>query len=522
MTVVNAVVAGEIVLDISTLPEHALESIQAGLTFKNEDKEKAAAERVHGWWDLPDTISLYKEERTRGGGHNLRVPRGYAAALVAGMAGLGHEITWDDRRVDVPAAPGYYRPFTLRDYQFDAAMAMLQSQQGFYECPAGGGKTVTALGTVAWFNQRALIIVDKAGLLEQWRTRAAQFFDFPMEEDEEGRVFASLDGDRTVGKIGENVWEERDLTIALRQTLWSREWENKATKWWRTWGFTGFDEGHHLGAETLGELSRSVESRMMVAFSATPSKSETHGQVVHALIGPIVHRTTRAELYERGVLMRPTVIQIDTGFETPFWVTHDAEFDTDNNVWKCRVPGCKKKGQHMHKNNYTSALKKLVEDEKRNRDIAAFIVARRGHIHLVPSRQLKHLTALKKACIEAGWPEEHIWMLRGEENAAGLSQQIAQEVGAAHEAIIFSTVADEGLDIPPIDHTHVVFPMKQESATIQLVGRGERVAEGKEATFIVDWTDPCEPFITQASERDRVYRKQGFAYPAKTPEMVLS
>lgn len=510
--VVPVRIAGELVMKIDEVPFEALEQIKSALTFANEEREKQSRERVHGWWDLPETICLYKIERRRGGDLVICLPRGFASQLVAGFAQLGIAIAWDDQRSKVEASPGYYKPFALRDYQFAAAIDLIRSQQGFYKSPAGSGKTVTMLGVLAWINQRALVIVDKADLVEQWRLRAADFYDMPTDVDDEGNRTAAYEGERSIGKIGEGIWEERDLTVCLRQTLFSRLWETDSTKWWEKWGAEIFDEGHHLAAETVQEVSRRSTSFYLFGTSATPAPSPTRGKIVHALVGPIVHETPKEVLYERGILMRPTVEIIPSDFKADFWDTHDSW--TKDGELHCNVPGCKKtkKGEkHYHRNNYSSVLKKLVEDKDRNAMIAQLIVADRGHIHLVGSRQKKHLDLLRKACQEAGWPEENMWYLRGEENARGESQAIVQAVQRSHEGVIFSTVAQEGLDIPPIDRVWQTFPIRAEHVIIQYVGRGERVWPGKEDAIIKEVVDPgCEIFKEQHDARTRVYRKEGY------------
>lgn len=489
-------VEGELTIPLDALEPQALAQIKSALTVPNEDRETRAAENIWGWWDLPETINLWRVEERRGGAQVICLPRGFAAGLTAGLGGMGHTVAWEDHRARVEASPGYFQPFTLRDYQLDAVLALLAAEQGFYECPAGGGKTVTMLGLMAYARQRSMVIVDKAGLVEQWRERAATYLGLSLDPEDP----------RGVGKIGEDVWIERDLTIALRQTLWARLWELDATKWWATWGLTLYDEGHHLAADTLAEISRKTVSALMLATSATPAKSPTKGLVVHSLIGPIVHSTPRKLLYERGVLMQPTVERVPTGFQAEFWPTHDSD-----QTGKCQVEGCRKAGtKHGHRNNYSSVLKKLTESKERNELIAQRVVSERGHIHLIPSRQLKHLDALKKAIEKAGW-DGPIFYLRGEENARGESQEIAQAAEAAHEAVILSTVADEGLDIPPIDRVHIVFPMKQDAAVIQLIGRGERVAPNKTDSVIVDYTDSVNVFQAHAEERERVFRMQGYA-----------
>lgn len=512
-TTVTVRVAGELVISLDSLPQMALEQIKSALTVINEEREKQQTLKTFGWWDLPETVALYRIERRRGGDEVICLPRGFASQLGAGLAGMGIPVVWDDQRSKAAAAPGYYQMFVARDYQLWAAQAFLTAEQGIYKCPAGGGKTVETLFEMAMVQQRALLIVDKIALANQWRVRAHQFYGMPVEQDDQGHDIAPLTGDRVAGFIGQGTWEERDFTVALRQTLYERAWQLDATGWWQTWGYTKLDEVHHATADSLAEISRKVTSYYFGGVSATPAKSPAKAAIVNAIVGPIVAETPRQLLYDRGVLMRPTVEVLNGDFFTDFWPDHDAEFDKESQRWKCLVPSCKKNQKHGHRNNYSSVLKKIVEDEDRNARVAARVTAERGHVHLVPSGQLKHLKALRAALVEAGWPDDKIWMLRGEENAKGLDQQIAQQVMAADEAVILASlqVAGEGLDIPPIDRNHVSFPMRDEGATEQLAGRGERVWPGKADTVLVDYREPrMEVLEGQFESRSRVYRMQGY------------
>lgn len=504
-------VSGELVIDVDTMSTVALDSIKAALTVPNEEREKASMLKTFGWWAMPETVALYRVEERRGGRRVICLPRGFSMALGAGMAGLGIEVEWIDSRTSVPAADDYYRPFVLRDYQLDAIAKMLRSEQGVYMAPAGSGKTTSCLGMASWANQRTLVIVDRSNLAEQWRSRAAQFFCMPFTRDANGNLQASIDGERTPGKIGEDVWEERDFTVALRQTLHSKGWGLDAAKWYETWGMVILDEVHHAASETLSEIARRVPSRYFFGVSATPSANETRGQIIHSLLGPIVAETTRQDLYDRKVLVRPTIEVRRGTLEADFWPDHDARFDKERQRWRCEKLGCSVNRKHSHRNNYQSCLKALVESPERNAAIADRIMSERGHVHLVPSRQKKHLDLIRKAAVAAGWPEDRIWMLRGEENAQGLSQQIADEVGQADEAVILSTVADEGLDIPPIDRIHLVFPLRAALGVIQTVGRVERVSPGKTEATVIDWHEPrVSCFVAQFEERLRTFRQQGY------------
>jgi hypothetical protein len=251
--------------------------------------------------------------------------------------------------------------------------------------------------------------------------------------------------------------------------------------------------------------------------------------------------------------MRPSLRVVKTKLELPFWTTHDWDPKLG-----CQDPRCRKDYPHGHNNNWQSVLKRLVEDEDRNRQIAREIVSERGHVHLVPSGQLKHLNLIRRALIDEGW-DGPIYHIRGEENARGDSQKIVKAIQAGgtwepppearkvtakkiaklkaeaeaagkefidpnerpwvqvapigeygHEAVILSTVANEGMDVPPIDRTHMCFPIRQAAATIQQIGRGERIWPGKRDSVIVDYHDErTTVFDEQHHERVRTYSYQG-------------
>jgi superfamily II DNA or RNA helicase len=523
---ITITLGGELAIDMDDSPTEFIDRLKAVGMVLNEEREKKAREKIFGWWDLPEYEPLWREERRRGGEHLLLLPRGMAFLVPRVLEEIGgaHTTKIVDQRTSAPAAAGYYQPFLLRDLQARSVAQMMSAEQGFFEAPAGAGKTVTILGMLGYLQQRALIMVERANLVEQWRKRAHQYLGLSLD----------LGDDRSVGKIGEGMWEPRDLTIALRQTLYSRGWETDATGFWGRLGVVVIDEGHHVASDTNIEVLRRVTSRYFFGTSATPVKSEAHGQKVAAVVGPVIAKVTRQELYDAGLLMRPNVEVHHSDFEAEFWPTHDAERDEDGN-WHCEKPGCKVQKAHQHRNNYASVLKKLVEDKDRNIAIAQRIVGARGRVHLVYSRQLKHLDLIRKECEVAGW-DGPMYYLRGAENAQGLSEPIAEAVAAGgqwemreiegedgkpkevwqqvstigehgHEAIVFSTVADEGMDIPPLDTLHVVFPGRQEAALVQVLGRVERIYEGKHEATVVDWQDlGCRAFKEQALERERVYR----------------
>lgn len=488
-------VAAEIEVRVDDLPPGQLELIRGALTFRNEERDKQASLRTFGWWDQPETISLWRDERRRGGDHVLCLPRGFASQLSSGLQGAGHSIRWDDRRSIALADPGYFVPFLLRSYQAEFVSAMMNAEQGVGDSPTGSGKSVMVLGLMALLQQRAIVIVDQESLLEQWRARAAQFLGLSTD----------LSDERSVGKIGKGTWEERDLTICTRQTLFSRQWQTDALDWASRWGLCVLDEVQSAGsAETLQEVVRALPCRYMFGVSATPSRSETQGLVIAALVGPLVAKVPREELVAAGVLVQPTVRVVRSDFEADFWPDHESDHEGN-----CEKPDCEKTAQHSHKNNWSSCLRTLVESKERNAMIAEMICSEPDHVHLVPSRQLKHLDLIERALRAAGY-DRPIYKLRGEENARGESVAITETMAEAGGGVLLSTVADKGLDVPPLDRLWMVFPVRQPAATVQIVGRVERAFPGKTSSVVVEVHDPgCGVFDDQHRERMRTYRSQG-------------
>lgn len=523
--IVPATISSEILIRVEDLPQDQIDLLKAAVTFKNEEREKADRLQIFGRWDIPETIALWREERRRGGDHVLCLPRGFAAQLIGGLASSGHEVQWDDRRSSVRSSPGYFKPFLLRDYQWPFVADLIRAEQGIGHAPTASGKSVAALAMMAIVQQRSIVIVDKAALLDQWRERAAQFLGLSM----------NLEDDDSVGMIGQDVWVERDLTICLRQTLSSRKWQTDALEWGSTWGLCIADEVHHLGsAETLIDVVRALPCRYMIGLSATPARTETQGMIIGSLIGPLVAMIDNQSLVDEGIVIEPVVRVVETGFEMDFWPTHDSHSDGE-----CEKPGCKKTNQHSHKDNWEACLKALISDDHRNAMIAEEIVSDRGHVHLVFARRKAHLEAIRTALDEAGW-DGPVYDLTGKQNADGESQEISRAIASggfweldaerkkktkkvvfrrvrdsptgAREAVVLSTVADEGLDIPPIDRIHVVYPLRQRVPTIQLVGRGTRSADGKHDCVVVDYKDSgCSVLADQHAERMRTYRSQGLA-----------
>ncbi len=98
----------------------------------------------------------------------LIVPRGAVSVVRAAAAECGEVVRFEDRRL-LCTPIRYTLRATLRDYQVEAAEALVHHQQGCAVLPCGAGKSTLVLGAIALTGQPALIIVHTRDLVVQWR-----------------------------------------------------------------------------------------------------------------------------------------------------------------------------------------------------------------------------------------------------------------------------------------------------------------------------------------------------------------
>jgi superfamily II DNA or RNA helicase len=443
-------------------------AIKQRLTVPNGDKAAALKRGDWGAPDLPDAFALYQDQ-----GPHLVLPRGYAAELRAGLERAGYGIAWVDETssASLPLNRLVSTGPELYAHQEQACRALLRVQQGVLQAPVASGKTVVVLEAWRRSGLRGLILVEKAGLAHQWRERAREHLDIET------------------GMIGEGEWIEKDLTIAMMQTLHRRE---IGTDWWRRFGFTAADECHHLVAETYSDVVRRVRSRYLIGVTATPLEGEWTQPFLTHTIGPIFHLTSSDDLRKAGLRVAPMIQRVHTG-------------------WRWRPENKRDADLVDTKVIYRRILKQL-EQGRGNVDrvglIAKAILEQPlACAQLVVCKSLAYLDHLKTA-LEVGGYKGEILMLRGAERKQ--SVEIAARVMEGR-CVLLSTVAGEATDIPRLDRLHLVWPQRKPRIITQQVGRILRSHPDKRGSVVFDYVDDEGILANQARERLRVYRQAGYA-----------
>lgn len=413
-------------IDPSTMPGPVRSAVLRSLEFVDPDDP----ERIIRLWSMEDD--------------DLLLPRGFAHRLVTGCAKLGARVRFVDERVRKAAASELRAQGTLFPYQEPAAARMLKVEQGIYQAPPGSGKTITALDVIRRSGQRSIVIVNTSNVLRQWIERCEQFLGY------------------TPGIVGDGEWDERDLTIATQQTLWSRREKLDAEGWWWNWGLVLEDEIHHVTADTFDQIIQRFPARYRLGVSATPDKDNGYFKRALSSIGEIVHLTTKADMREAGRLVMPEIEIVRTRFEYAWGDKSD---------------------------DYKRMVDAIIDDDERNDLIASIVMENRGKANMVLSTRLGHLDTLRECIADKGWPATRLWMLTGNETSHE-RMKVSHDVEAHGDCVVFaSQVADEAVDIPRMDRLYLCAPSRNAKTIVQRIGRIERVHPDKADARVYDFVD---------------------------------
>lgn len=208
------------------------------------------------------------------------------------------------------------------DYQIDIIQKFTAAGGNGLICvPCGKGKTFMALAIAARLKKRFCIVVDKEFLLNQWKGEIEAFFpgvrvgifqrdkiqtqteiiqpkEPSLAELKEKAKAAGLKVSGTKQQLQERleaagikVTEEPevvsyDCTICMIQTIVQKEIPANS---FDGFGFTIFDECHHLGAQHFSRALMKIQTKWMLGLSATPQREDGLTKVFEWFLGPPVY-----------------------------------------------------------------------------------------------------------------------------------------------------------------------------------------------------------------------------------------
>jgi superfamily II DNA or RNA helicase len=297
-----------------------------------------------------------------------------------------------------------------------------------------------------------------------------------------------------VGQIGDGIFKPSShLTISTAQTLHSRYDFLERTGFFDEFSFLCLDECHHATAETYNRLVDRFSSKIRIGVSATPDKTGDFALATNVL-GPIFHTTPRKDV---SILVEPHIFKIPTNFRFGY-----------------------RSAQGRTPSNYGNLIKALVADHERNELIVLSVLLNEEGHSLVVSKRLEHLAILSEMLRDYGYRGQ-ILTLTGKESSDERKRVVRQ--ATEEPCVVFSTLADEALDIPRLDRLFLVFPQRNPGLITQQVGRVARVHPDKQDARVFDFADlKVGPLENQwRIRRLQVYQPNHYPVTVVRPEDII-
>lgn len=376
--------------------------------------------------------------------------------------------------------------------------------------PCGRGKTFMAIWTAMRIGKKFLIVVDKEFLLQQWKGELEALVPGIQigiiqedkcqvtEEVVTSKVCSIQDLKEKLRSLGLKVGGKReellariqeadptfkevisetkkfDCSIAMIQTLVQREFPENT---FEPFGFTIFDECHHLGAAHFSKALLKVQTKQMLGLSATPKRDDGLTKVFEWFLGKPVHwEKTRDP--DPQVIVRCEQI---TSTE-PQYLTVPTDYRGEMIMGRL--------------------LTNVIEYAPRTQKIAEIVVELTREPKrrvLVLSERINHLEALEKLLTPHGLTMSYY--------IGGMKEEV-RESGAQTARVLLASyaMASEAMNIKSLNTVILASPRKKVE---QSTGRILRIKpEQREVPpIIVDIVDSHTVYQSQWRQRAAYYKK---------------
>jgi len=409
---------------------------------------------------------------------------------------------------------------TPYDYQVNIMNSFLEAGANGLICvPCGKGKTFMALKIAASLKKRFLVIVDKEFLMNQWRGEMAALMpglrvgilqgDVSQIKNEivekkdptiaELKAMAKDAGLKVGGTKAELITRLQeanikikddaeeigyDCTICMIQTLCGKDYNDTTFK---DYGFTIFDECHHLGAQHFSKTLQKVQTKCMLGLSATPKREDGLTKVFFWFLGEPVY-------WEKKREPDPTVEVVSVLVKSD-----DPDYNTVPTDWK---------GEPVMARLLTNILacsERTDEIIRRIMELASDPLRR----ILVLSERIGHLEEIENRLKPHG---------RSIAYYIGGMKEAVREEGAKTAQILLASyaMASEAMNIKSLNSVILASPRKHVEQSTGRILR-TRVSERQVVPKIIDIVDVHSMYRGQWKKRLTYYRT--CAYSLKTVSM---
>lgn len=327
--------------------------------------------------------------------------------------------------------------FELRSEQQEAIDRMLKKRFSICVAPPGFGKTL--LGA-KMFEQRAcstLIIVNKNMLLDQWRDRFVEYFDYKRADI----GFLGKSKNKLNGKID----------VATMQSL------KNSPEIINNYSFVIVDECHHIPAVTFEQIVKQFYGKYILGLSATPKRKDGLDPILFQQLGDISYEYKKKKTFNNKL----EIIRTDFISEA---------------------------------DNYATLINELCVDETRNGLIIEQIKLHQDRKILILTDRIEHINALEKLLEneQIDYVSIHGSMSKKEQ-----SEKIKL---VESKSLILATTSyfGEGIDFPHLNTIIFATPISYYGRLIQYLGR---IGRGNQECLAIDFLDNKNAMLNSAYKK---------------------
>lgn len=462
---VTITLADQLYVSITNLPGKLISKLKHCAVFSNPEFYKRQALRL-------STIgtSRYISTAHIENGY-LILPRGCLTEVTRIMSEQLIEIEYSDKRFEGNQLEKIKFTGKLKSQQKKAVDALLEKNNGVFVASTGFGKTVTGLALVAKRKINTLILVHNRQLADQWLERIKVF----LINVEIGSLLGGKD------KLSYEV------DVATYQSLVSRNGIDIKPAI-EKYGQILIDECHHLPATNYESLIKSVNTKYIHGFTATPKRQDGLEKLMHFQLGPVVYKAiSTISSFEKYV----KAIQTKTLFPSE-WLLPDT------------------------KPHISQVYKHLVSDRERNEMIVNSIQrsVNNDRSVMVLTERKEHIELLAQMMSKK---DIQVVELHGGISAKQRKERIAllsTKPNKDAPLVILATgkYVGEGFDLPHLDTLFITLPIAWRGILAQYAGRIQREWSDKKVIRVYDFIDDFPTLKRMWKKREKGYKALGYKF----------
>ena len=366
----------------------------------------------------------------------------------------------------------------MRDFQSEVIAKALARKSGIIDFAMNAGKTyIFVVLSLMLKRNNVLILTHRKEILKQI---VDEFKELDFEIGQIGLGKKELDKQITIGMV---------QTVANSLSTQKRKDEKGKTKsisppdpeveqWFQTINCLIIDEIHHAVSSGYQTILRKSRAYMRFGFSGTVQPEGTiDGYVVRQYIGDIIASIKSKELIDRGISAKPIIKVI----HLPSTLVDDYNDSVKQNV--------------IYSEEKILAISKVVDrhpDEK----------------VLVVTDSIPHGTIITKVLQKIGY---NCKFASGE--SPDRTQTLIDFEAGKIPVLMATTIIDEGVNIKDINVVVLAFPRRNYRQTLQRIGRGMRIADGKSSVVVYDFKDTKDKYLyDQFKDRMNYYKDEEFEW----------